>query len=159
MLNINEQTFKSYYLEFEEQGMNFKRHNSKVLFTDDDLELFKEFLELKEQPKMTIKKAIQKLVSSMPTVKTTNQSEMTTVVTFMEMRFQQLEQKIDNQTKQLEHYQQVITNRLEQREQQTALFIEEWRKEREDQQQVLLETAAAEQSKKKIWEWLFFWRK
>lgn len=62
VLGISSSTVKKYYLLFEEEGYQFKRNkDGHVLFTENDLELFKEFMILKNQKGMTVPKAIKQL--------------------------------------------------------------------------------------------------
>lgn len=62
-LNLSSSTVKKYYLLIEENGYSFKRSNQgHVMFSEDDYKLFKKIIEIKGQPKMTLAKAIDKVI-------------------------------------------------------------------------------------------------
>lgn len=59
-LGISESTVKKYYLLFEEDGYYFDRNKQgNVMFSNYDISLFNKFIIKKNQPGITIKKAIK----------------------------------------------------------------------------------------------------
>ncbi|WP_141770470.1 DUF3967 domain-containing protein [Bacillus sp. MUM 116] len=93
-LNIPSNTFTRHYLDFEEHGHKFKRSpEGKLMFSEDDIELFKEFLELKNQPKMTKKKAIEQLISTPTSLVTVQAQDLTTLIKTFESKFEELQQQ------------------------------------------------------------------
>ncbi|WP_273123911.1 hypothetical protein [Bacillus weihaiensis] len=59
-LGISESTVKKYYLLFEEDGYYFNRNiQGNVVFSNYDISLFNKFINMKNQPGMTIKKVLK----------------------------------------------------------------------------------------------------
>jgi DNA-binding transcriptional regulator YhcF (GntR family) len=144
ILKVNVQTFKRYYLDFEEHGKTFKRENDgKLTFTQDDIELFQDFMELKRQPGMTKKKAIKELVTTVTTTvtgKATNESvPVETVITM----FKQLQQ--ENKS---------LADKMDKQFMQNIRLIQEVN-ELKQLQQARIETAATLPRRKSLWKWLF----
>lgn len=112
ILNINENTFTRYYLDFEEAGHIFKRsQDNKLMFSEDDIELFREFMELKNQPKMTKKKAIEQLITTPASLVTVRQTDITSLISSINGQFEELKvqskqelQELKVQLKQLQEY-------------------------------------------------------
>lgn len=91
LLNLNENTFTRYYLDFEDMGYTFKRsQDNKLLFSESDLELFREFLVLKNQPRMTKKKAIEQLITTPETVINVKAQELSSLINMFKNGFEDL---------------------------------------------------------------------
>lgn len=101
-LNIPSNTFTRHYLDFEEHGYKFKRSpEGKLMFSEDDIELFKEFLELKNQPKMTKKKAIEQLISTPSSLVTVRAQDLTVLVKTIEGNFEELKDQSKRELQEL----------------------------------------------------------
>lgn len=125
LLNLNENTFTRYYLDFEDMGRTFKRsQDNKLLFSESDIELFKEFLVLKNQPRMTKKKAIEQLITTPETVINVKAQELSSLINMFKNGFEELKFHSTQSMKELkelkEHLQEfkMIQGRLEEFEKQ-----------------------------------------
>lgn len=64
-LAISPSTVKKYYLLIEQYGYRFRRtQQGQVIFSDNDVQLFKKLILLKNEPGMTLQKAVEKIMSS-----------------------------------------------------------------------------------------------
>jgi hypothetical protein len=65
-LGFTASTIKKYYLLFEQHGYRFQRSNQgHVMFNDDEVELFRELVKLKNEPGITLPKAVEMIITSM----------------------------------------------------------------------------------------------
>lgn len=63
LLNIKLSTFKKYYGEFEKHGYRFQRSSEgHVLFSEHDIEMIREFVDIKNHPSMTLQKAVKEVL-------------------------------------------------------------------------------------------------
>lgn len=64
ILGVSSSTVKKYYLLIEENNnYRFQRNTiGRVIFTDEDLNLFLRLVSLKNEPGMTVKKAVEQLI-------------------------------------------------------------------------------------------------
>lgn len=147
-LGLNENTFTRYYLDFEEMGYIFKRSSdNKLLFSDDDIEMFREFLVLKNLPKMTKRQAMEQLITPRSLV-TVKREDLTTLITTFQQGLQDLQEQNNKKFEEL----QVGLKELKEENQQKQLYIEESINKRD---QLLLESIRSLQEKKKKW-WKFW---
>jgi mevalonate kinase len=64
-LDVSPSTIKKYYLLIEQYGYRFRRtQQGHVIFSDQDVQLFKKLILLKNEPGMTLQKAVEKIMSS-----------------------------------------------------------------------------------------------
>lgn len=158
ILNISQSTLKKYYLLFEEEGFCFKRSNEgNVLFIPHDVELFKKLIVMKNEPGMTIKKAIQQIVAeegitASPDV--TDMAVMTQQVTTVMTEMQELKALVTQQNELLQNQQKYIDERLKERDLKLVAAL---RTAQEERRTFLNEVAATieEQQKKGFWAKLF----
>jgi DNA-binding transcriptional MerR regulator len=63
-LGMSPSTVKKYYLLIEQHGYRFRRtQQGQVMFTDYDVQLFRKLIQLKNEPGMTLQKAVEKVMS------------------------------------------------------------------------------------------------
>lgn len=167
ILNLNENTFTRYYLDFEETGYTFKRsQDNKLLFSEEDIKLFKDFLELKKQPKMTKKKAIEQLVTTPTSLITITPSDLTTLITTINGQFEefknQSKQELQELKEQLQEFKLLEdTRQKEEIKQRDKLLMESMRESLETKklmlevkaqnELIMKEIAAAKENAKKSW--------
>ena len=64
MIGISPSTVKKYYLAIEERGYRFRRNlQGQMMFNEDDLEMFRKLITIKNQPGMTVQKAVEKVTA------------------------------------------------------------------------------------------------
>jgi hypothetical protein len=170
ILSLNENTFTRYYLDFEEAGHTFKRsQDNKLLFSEEDIELFKEFMELKNQPKMTKKKAIEQLLTTPTSLITIKPSDLTTLINTINAQFEefkdQSKQELQELKEQLQEFKLLEDKRQkEEIKQRDKLLMESMREyqetkslmlEMKTQNELIMKEIAAAQEKKTWWKKLF----
>ena len=65
VLDLSPSTIKKYYLLIEQQGYRFKRNQQgHVLFVDQDVQMFKKLIQLKNEPGFTLSKAVDQVMST-----------------------------------------------------------------------------------------------
>ena len=63
LLEVTPSTISKYYLLFEKNNYRFKRSNKGgLMFSDNDVELFRKLIELKNSPGLTVEKAVVQLL-------------------------------------------------------------------------------------------------
>lgn len=63
LLEVTPSTISKYYLLFEKNNYRFKRSNQgNLMFSDNDVELFRELIQLKNAPGFTVEKAVVQLL-------------------------------------------------------------------------------------------------
>ncbi|NEW03271.1 MerR family transcriptional regulator [Bacillus megaterium] len=63
LLEVTPSTISKYYLLFEKNNYRFKRNNQgNLMFSDNDVELFRELIQLKNAPGFTVEKAVVQLL-------------------------------------------------------------------------------------------------
>lgn len=68
-LGVSTSTIKKYYLMIEEKGYRFKRGTAgNLMFDDSDIDMFKMLIVVKNQPGITLKEAVDKVVSNVRSV-------------------------------------------------------------------------------------------
>lgn len=147
ILNVNENTFTRYYLDFEESGHTFKRsHDNKLMFSEDDIKMFKEFMELKNKPKMTKKKAIEQLITTPTSPMTINPSELTTLINIMNGHFEefkaQSKQEIQELKERLQEFKRLEDNRQEEEIKQRDELLMKSVRESQETKKLMLEVKA-----------------
>jgi DNA-binding transcriptional MerR regulator len=158
ILNVAPSTLKKYYLLFEEEGFRFQRSaEGHVLFSPHDVELLKKLIILKNQPGMTLKKAIQQIVaeegvtdSSVTTV-TTDITVITNQVATVMTEMQELKSLVTQQNELLQQQQKYIDERLKERDKKLVTSL---RLAQEERRLFLQEVAAVieeQQKKKSFW--------
>lgn len=157
-IGVSPSTIKKYYLLFEEEGYTFKRNNEgHVLFTGHDIELLKKLISLKNQPNMTIKKAIQlivaeeELASEDMTVMTNEMTAVTAVMT----EIQELKELVKQQNELLQHQQRYIDERLKERDERLVTALRTAQQERA----LFMELAASVENNQKKSFWSNFFSK
>ena len=65
LIGVSPSTLKKYYTMFEQAGYQFKRNNEgRILFSNYEIQLFKELMVLKNQPGMTVLKAVKQIADT-----------------------------------------------------------------------------------------------
>lgn len=121
-LKLNENTFTGYYLKFVDQGYTFKKIDGKVMFSPDEIDMFRDFLAEMKKPKTTIKQAIDKILNPTVIVK---KSEIETLITSHQKGFEEL------QVQSQQHLQQLQLQSEQQFQELKNEFKEVIREERE----------------------------
>ncbi|MGE7667994.1 hypothetical protein [Peribacillus sp. NPDC097077] len=68
ILGVSPSTVKKYYLLMEENDHRFQRNTiGRVIFSDAELNLFLKLISLKNEPGMTVKKAVEQIIGEMNT--------------------------------------------------------------------------------------------
>ncbi|AVX06602.1 hypothetical protein CS527_02260 [Bacillus sp. Y-01] len=63
LLEVTPSTISKYYLLFEKNNYRFNRNNQgKLMFSDNDVELFRKLIQLKNVPGFTVEKAVVQLL-------------------------------------------------------------------------------------------------
>ncbi|WP_280559006.1 MerR family transcriptional regulator [Priestia megaterium] len=63
LLEVTPSTISKYYLLFEKNNYRFNRNNQgKLMFSDNDVELFRKLIQLKNAPGFTVEKAVVQLL-------------------------------------------------------------------------------------------------
>jgi hypothetical protein len=161
IIGVAASTVKKYYLLFEQEGYKFKRsQDGHVLFSTHDVDLFKKLIILKNQPGMTVSKAVKEIVKSEVMTVTSDTTDITlditditNVMTVMSdqvatvmTEMSQLKQMIKEQNEIIKNQQKYIDERLEQRDRK---LIESLRESQEERKTLLQLAAAQEEGKKK----------
>lgn len=113
-IGVTTSTAKKYYLLFEEHGYNFKRNQQgQLLFSQDDINLFKELMLLKNEKGMTVPKAVKEIVKDKVitditdiTAKTEDITVITKQVTTVMTELAELKQLVKNQNEIIEKQQE-----------------------------------------------------
>ncbi|MED4023659.1 MerR family transcriptional regulator [Priestia aryabhattai] len=97
LLEVTPSTISKYYLLFEKNNYRFKRSNKgSLMFSDNDVELFRKLIELKNSPGLTVEKAVVQLLEE-------NIAITTQVIKKVEVelreKFLQLEQEMNERFK------------------------------------------------------------
>ncbi|MBU8855696.1 DUF3967 domain-containing protein [Bacillus sp. FJAT-26377] len=174
-IGVTTSTAKKYYLLFEEHGYNFKRNQQgQLLFSQDDINLFKEFMLLKNEKGMTVPKAVKEIVQGKGkvitdttditdiTVTTEDITVITNQVTTVMTEIEELKKLVKDQNviiqKQQEDFKKqflkqeaYIKDSLEQRDKTLVTTL----REMQDSQKEIAATLSKEEDKKKWWQ---IWR-
>jgi len=68
-VGLSPSTIKKYYLMVEACGYRFARNNQgKLVFSDQDINMFRKIIQLKNGPNMSVQKAVEKVVSSITSI-------------------------------------------------------------------------------------------
>lgn len=95
LLEVTPSTISKYYLLFEKNNYRFKRNNQgNLMFSDNDVELFRELIQLKNAPGFTVEKAVVQLLEE--NVVNTKQ-EIKKVEKELRKQFLQLGQEMNEQ--------------------------------------------------------------
>ncbi|YCA42826.1 MerR family transcriptional regulator [Bacillus sp. JZ8] len=82
LLEVTYSTISKYYALFEKNNYRFKRNNKgNLIFSDNDVELFRKLIQLKNTPDFTVEKAVVHLVeeSMVDTIDLTRQIQNMTI--------------------------------------------------------------------------------
>lgn len=64
-LGVSPSTIKKYYLLLEQKGFRFRRNNqSHVMFSEQDVMMFRKLIQLKNEPGITVNKAVEIIAQS-----------------------------------------------------------------------------------------------
>ncbi len=156
-IGVTTSTAKKYYLLFEEHGYNFKRNQQgQLLFSQDDINLFKELMLLKNEKGMTVPKAVKEIVKDKDitdiTAKTEDITVITKQVTTVMTELDELKQLVKNQNEIIEKQQEAyIKDSLEQRDKTLITTL----REMQESQKEIATSLSEEKNKKKWWQrWL-----
>lgn len=166
ILNVSPSTLKKYYLLFEEEGYRFKRsHEGHVLFEKRDIELLKKMMILKNEPGITLKKAVQQIVKdeginvSEITNSTTSTMDVEVInnqVSTLMKELEELKILMKEQNNLLQKQEKYIDEKLKERDLKLVAAI---RQSQEEKREMLekIETLIEEQrkDKKTFWSRLF----
>ncbi|UDY80700.1 DUF3967 domain-containing protein [Geobacillus phage GR1] len=68
-VGLSPSTIKKYYLMVEECGYRFNRNNQgQLIFSDEDTEIFRKIIQLKNEPNMSVQKAVEEVVSNITSI-------------------------------------------------------------------------------------------
>ncbi|MDU9695776.1 MULTISPECIES: DUF3967 domain-containing protein [Priestia] len=170
VIGVTSSTAKKYYLLFEEHGYNFKRNQQgQLLFSQDDINLFKELMVLKNEKDMTVSKAVKEIVKDKVitditdiTVTTGDITVITKQVTTVMTELDELKQLVKSQNEIIEKQQEefkkqflkqeaYIKDSLEQRDRTLITTL----REVQESQKEIASSLSEEKNKKKWWQiWL-----
>ncbi|MGW9101958.1 MerR family transcriptional regulator [Priestia megaterium] len=172
-IGVTTSTVKKYYLLFEEHGYNFKRNQQgQLLFSQDDINLFKELMLLKNEKGMTVPKAVKEIIKDKVMTDTTDITDITATteditviskhVTTVMSELDELKQLVKNQNEIIEKQQEdfnkqflkqeaYIKDSLEQRDKTLITTLREVQKSQKE----IATSLSKDQAKKKWWQiWL-----
>ncbi|WJX02517.1 DUF3967 domain-containing protein [Priestia aryabhattai] len=172
-IGVTTSTVKKYYLLFEEHGYNFKRNQQgQLLFSQDDINLFKELMLLKNEKGMTVPKAVKEIIKDKVMTDTTDITDITSTseditviskhVTTVMSELDELKQLVKNQNEIIEKQQEdfkkqflkqeaYIKDSLEQRDKTLITTL----REVQESQKEIATSLSKDQAKKKWWQiWL-----
>ncbi|GAB1779642.1 hypothetical protein PMEGAS67_51190 [Priestia megaterium] len=175
-IGVTTSTVKKYYLLFEEHGYNFKRNQQgQLLFSQDDINLFKELMLLKNEKGMTVPKAVKEIIKDKVMMDTTDITDITDItatteditviskhVTTVMSELDELKQLVKNQNEIIEKQQEdfkkqflkqeaYIKDSLEQRDKTLITTL----REVQESQKEIATSLSKDQAKKKWWQiWL-----
>ncbi|MDP9726337.1 DNA-binding transcriptional MerR regulator [Priestia aryabhattai] len=175
-IGVTTSTVKKYYLLFEEHGYNFKRNQQgQLLFSQDDINLFKELMLLKNEKGMTVPKAVKEIIKDKVMTDTTDITDITDItatteditviskhVTTVMSELDELKQLVKNQNEIIEKQQEdfkkqflkqeaYIKDSLEQRDKTLITTL----REIQESQKEIATSLSKDQAKKKWWQiWL-----
>lgn len=162
-IGLSASTVKKYYLLIEEQGYRFKRNNQgQLIFSEQDFEMFKRIVHLKNEPGMSVQKAVEQVVTSI-TAMTVYKEKEDSVITGMSALMKELndiKEFMEKQNRYIDH-QEEINKELMKELKSTKMYVKESLEERDktlklslkETQEVKQMMAAAKDTKK--W-WRFF---
>ncbi|MCR8866482.1 DUF3967 domain-containing protein [Priestia megaterium] len=175
-IGVTTSTVKKYYLLFEEHGYNFKRNQQgQLLFSQDDINLFKELMLLKNEKGMTVPKAVKEIIKDKVMTDTTDITDITDITATTEditviskhattvmSELDELKQLVKNQNEIIEKQQEdfkkqflkqeaYIKDSLEQRDKTLITTL----REVQESQKEIATSLSKDQAKKKWWQiWL-----
>jgi len=164
-IGVTTSTAKKYYLLFEEHGYNFKRNQQgQLLFSHDDINLFKELMLLKNEKGMTVPKAVKEIIKDKVITDTTDITDITVTtedITVM-TELDELKQLVKNQNEIIEKQQEDFKKQFLKQEAYIKDSLEERDKtlittlrEMQESQKEIATSLSKEQAKKKWWQlWL-----
>lgn len=161
ILGIASTTVKKYYTLFEKEGYRLKRSNQgHVLFSEFDIDLLKELIDIKNQSGMKLEKAVKQLIVEHDLVSdttdisamTTDMSVMAKQVTTLMSDMSDMKELIKAQNEQLKQQHEYIKTSLEQRDRALMASL----KESMESQKMIAASVQEELEKvkeKKWWKW------
>lgn len=155
-------TVRKYSFLFEKNGYEFARNNNQkaLMYDQDEVDMFRQLLQLSKKKDMTLEKAAIQILSSMPDVVVSSDIESTDVATMRDVAaifttisdmstnlYTLVDQNKEHEKRRLEDHDKLLMQsiRSEQQTKQLEHQIEELKKE----------IAAAREEKKKSW-WKFW---
>lgn len=155
-------TVKKYYLLFEQEGYKFKRsQEGHILFSNHDIDLLKELIILKNQPGMTVLKAVKEIVRDEVITDTTDITNTTMDITVMAKQvttvmteITELKQLVKEQNEFIRQQQKYIDDRLEQRDRNLMAAIRDSQEVKKQLMQIAV-AREAEKNKKGFFARLF----
>lgn len=153
IISVSPSTVKKYYGLFEKEGYRFNRSNEGyLLFSEYEIDLLKELIFLKNQPNMTISKAVREIARregisdiSGASDTTTDISVMSSQVATVMSELAELKELVKQQNAFIKQQQDHIDRTLKERDHK---LMESLRDSQEVKQQ-LLQIAVAQEEKKK----------
>jgi len=125
-VGISASSLKRYYLLFEQFGYKFNRNNQgHVMFSEYEIDLFKQLIPLKNQSGMTVETAIKQIMENegltVGTDRTdqtdqTDLSVMTRQVQTVMSELSELKQIVQQQSEIIQHQHEQITKQIDQRD-------------------------------------------
>lgn len=111
LLEVTPSTISKYYLLFEKNNYRFKRSNKgSLMFSDNDVELFRKLIELKNSPGLTVEKAVVQLLGE--NIANTTQA-IKKVEEELREKFLQLEQEINELGQEMNERFKLINQQVE----------------------------------------------
>ena len=152
MVGLSTSTIKKYYLMIEEKGYRFNRSSQgQLIFSEVDIEMFKRIIVLKNEPEMSVQKAVDHVVTSITAmtvydekeeVPTNQQIDIEFMKTFIE-RQDEVNKSLLNELRETRKY---IHEKLEKRDETLMLALKETLEVKE------MISTAKEESPRKWWQ-------
>ncbi len=165
IIGVAPSTLKKYYLLFEEHGYFFKRSNEgHVLFDTHDVELLKRLIVLKNEPGMTVKKAVQQIVKeegiTVPekTDTTTSTMDVTVMnqVAIVMTELEELKALMKEQNELLKKQEKYIDEKLKERDLKLVSALRQSQEEKRAMKEMVATIMEEQQkNKKNFWTRLF----
>jgi DNA-binding transcriptional MerR regulator len=135
-IGLSPSTIKKYYLMVEDYGYRFARNNQgQLIFSDQDINMFRKIIQLKNEPNMSVQKAVEKVVSSITSITVYNESSNSSNsynIDLLSDDINEIKEFIKVQAEvnkslltELQDTKKYIANRLEERDQTLMLALKE----------------------------------
>lgn len=136
-IGLSPSTVKKYYLLVEKYGYRFRRNNQgQLTFTDSDIQLFNEIILVKNEPGITVQRAVEIVMSSITDITVqgnTNITDMTEikVISAITEQFNEIRSLVVSQNQTIIDQQEEIKNLIKNQEENRRLIEEREIKERD----------------------------
>lgn len=146
-LGIATATLRKYNFYFSKVGVHFKKEKGKLIYTEEDLKLFRKLIKMNETSGTNLETCVAELSKDLKTVvsvsdsvsdvvpTTTTVTEPSQHVLLEERLLKQMEEHMEMQTQQLNEMKEYIDSRLEERDEKLTKAIRDIQQVKEKQQQ------------------------